>query len=209
MTGWQFNQQVADTFEDHAVKHIPNYRSVIKKSVDVCLKYPKQACIIDVGSAIGHTLKQLEEAGFLNLVGVDSSQSMLDNNQAATAKLICSDQFPAEHGPFDVTIINWTLHFMSNKTEYLKSVYDSMAPGGALILSDKTSLDNYAIDHYHQFKKSQGVSQLEITNKEKSLVGVMFIDSIDWYMNTLKSLGFKKIHVFDAHWCFTSFVCFK
>jgi len=209
MTQWQFTQQVAATFEDHAVKHIPNYRSVIEKSVDICRRYPKHARIIDVGSATGYTLTQLETAGFTNLVGVDSSQSMLDHNQATGAELICSAQFPVEQAPFDVIIINWTLHFMSNKIDYLQSVYNALSPGGALILSDKTSLDEYAIEHYHQFKKSQGVSQHEIDTKAQSLVGVMFVDNIDWYMNTLKSVGFKKIHVFDAHWCFTSFVCFK
>jgi hypothetical protein len=51
---WQFDQEVAKTFVDHAQKHIPDYDRVINKSVEVCQKLLlKDAAIIDVGCATG------------------------------------------------------------------------------------------------------------------------------------------------------------
>jgi hypothetical protein len=35
-TDWKFNKFVAETFVDHARKHIPNYDAIIDLSVDIC-----------------------------------------------------------------------------------------------------------------------------------------------------------------------------
>lgn len=200
---WQFDSSVAKNFVDHARRHIPNYDSVIDKSVAVCQKYlNSDSAVIDVGSATGETLKRLSQAGFANLTGVDSSQAMLDQC-SVSAKLICSNQFPQQ--TFDAVLCNWTLHFMSDKKDYLQQIYNNLSPGGFLILSDKTSLDPDMIDFYHDFKSSAGVSAQEIRAKAHSVRDIMHIDSPQWYLDTLKSVGFCNTQIIDASWCFTTF----
>ena len=44
------------------------------------------------------------------------------------ATLIESEQFPAEHGPFDVVIANWVLHFIDEREQYLEDIKQSL-PG--------------------------------------------------------------------------------
>jgi len=204
---WQFDSSVAKNFVDHARRHIPNYDSVIDKSVAVCQKYlTPESAIVDVGSATGETLKRLSLAGFANLTGVDSSQAMLDQCQTS-ANLICSNQFPQQK--FDAVLCNWTLHFMSDKKEYLQQIYHNLTPGGFLILSDKTSLDPEMIEFYHDFKSKSGVSAKEIQAKADSVRDIMYIDPPQWYLETLKSVGFCNIQIIDASWCFTTFFCRK
>jgi tRNA (cmo5U34)-methyltransferase len=208
MTQWQFNADVASTFVDHARQHIPNYDLVIGKSVDICKKLlTTQSAIIDVGCATGETLGQLYKRGFDNLYGIDSSQAMLDYCDPKLAKYYLSNKFPDQI--FDAIICNWTLHFIKNKEQYLENIYKNLNQNGFLILSEKTSNDPVPINFYHRFKSSQGVSEQDIQLKSQSLQGVMFIDDITWYLNTLTNIGFKKIYIIDASYCFTTFFCLK
>lgn len=204
---WQFDHSVAQTFVDHAQKHIPNYETVIDKCVDVCQKFLSKECaIIDVGCATGQTLRRLSQAGFVNLTGVDNSQAMLDHCQAP-ATLICSDRFPDNF--FDAVLCNWTLHFMNNKLDYLHEIHDHLTPGGVLIVSEKTSLDPAMIDLYHDFKSRAGVSDQEIQDKAARVKDIMHINSPQWYLEVLPKIGFTNTQIIDASWCFTTFFCRK
>lgn len=204
---WKFDQQVAETFVSHARQHIPDYDRIIHKVVDVCkhLLSPNDR-IIDVGCATGETLQQLSSAGFTNLFGVDSSQDMLDRC-CAPANLVCNDSFPPGH--FNAVTINWTLHFIQNKTQYLQDIFNSLTPGGFLFLSDKTSKDPLAIDFYHQYKASMGVSNSDILAKARSVESIMYINNPAWYLETLHDIGFKNTQIIDANWCFTTFLAIK
>jgi tRNA (cmo5U34)-methyltransferase len=204
---WEFDENVAKTFAAHARQHIPNYENVIKKSVEICKLYGASAKIIDVGCAVGETLIRLHENGFVNLHGVDSSQVMLDKCPPNIATLSCSDQLPA--GPYAVVLINWTLHFIRDKATYLQSIFDNLAPGGMVVISEKTSLDPLAINFYHDYKRARGVSEEEIKQKQASVADIMFINDVQYYLEVFKTLGFAKTHVIDSDWCFTTFACEK
>jgi tRNA (cmo5U34)-methyltransferase len=204
---WKFDSKVAETFVDHARQHIPNYDRVIDKSVDAC-KYllPSNASIIDVGCATGETIRRLHSAGFTNLHGVESSYAMLQQCDWQIAQYYHNDRFPSKK--FDAVICNWTLHFVEDKLLYLMDMAQAINPGGILILSDKTSKDVVPIHFYHDFKRQNGVSEADIRAKEAAVENVMFINDPKWYLDQLSS-HFGKVHVIDASWCFTSFLCIK
>ena len=205
---WKFDQAVARTFVAHARQHIPNYDQVIDKSLDICEHLlDKQSTIIDVGCATGETLRRLHGRGFNNLHGVDSSLAMLDYCDSKLAKYHHSDCFP-DHA-FDAVICNWTLHFIKNKQQYLEDIYQRLDQDGFLILSEKTSNDPVPIHFYHRFKSSQCVSEQDIQAKSQSLQGVMFINDVSWYLDVLDNIGFQKVYIVDASYCFTTFLCLK
>lgn len=204
---WKFDSNIARIFNSHATQHIPNYSQIIDQCVEICNKQDKSIKIIDVGCAVGETLKRLHNNGFNNLHGVDSSQSMLDECPQGIATLYCSEHLP--NGPYDVILMNWTLHFVKDKLAYLEKIYANLNPNGTLVISEKTSLDPVAINFYHDYKRKQGVSNLEILAKEASVQDIMYIDSVEWYQHRLKEIGFSKIFIINAFWCFTTFVCVK
>ena len=84
-----------------------------------------------------------------------------------------------------------------------------MQPDGFFILSEKTSLDPTAINHYHNWKLAQGVTLEEIESKENAVKDIMYIRDPKWYLDTLECIGFKNIQIIDASWCFTSFMCYR
>ena len=207
LSQWSFDRKVAEIFPTHARQHIPNYDKVIQKTLDICTDYPSDASIIDVGCAVGETLIQLHHRGFTNLYGVDNSTSMLEKcPKTLGIEYILSDNFKIDK-TFDVIIINWTLHFIENKTDYLYEVKSRLNQNGTLIISDKTCNDDYAIEFYHNIKRQNGVSEAEIVAKQNNVKNIMFIKSPNWYLNQFEQLGLHNHYIFDADWCFTSFVC--
>jgi ubiquinone/menaquinone biosynthesis C-methylase UbiE len=205
---WKFDSEVASMFVDHARKHIPNYDLTIDKTVDICRYLLKNnSTIIDVGSATGETLQRLYDSGFTNLFGIDCSLDMIKKSNPLIATYIHSNNFPTMK--FDAVIINWTLHFIKHKKEYLQEVYKSLSDNGIVILTDKTSQDPIPLHFYHQLKSQNGVSDIDIAKKANSIKDIMFINNVEWYLQTLNNLGFCKVYVIDADWCFTSFLCVK
>ena len=207
---WKFDEQIANNFVSHAKKHIPDYNRVIDYSIEICkqILLPSDK-IIDVGCATGETLNRLHIAGFLNLVGVDSAPNMLAKCNSKISTLLLNEHFPVDNGPYNAVLCNWTLHFIKEKYVYLKDIFENIGSGGFLILTDKTVNDGVDLQLYHNFKRSCGVTEQEIREKAESLNGVMFIDSMQWYINTLQELGFNKVSIINANFCFTTFLAIK
>jgi tRNA (cmo5U34)-methyltransferase len=208
MNQWSFNKEVAEVYTLHVRQHIPNYDRVIDKSISICNRIcSKQDSIIDVGCATGETLELFYNNGFRNLHGVDNSHDMLIKCNQNIAKFYNSSILP--ENTYKVVLANWVLHFIKDKELYLKNIYNNLDNSGFLILSEKTSNHNMLLDFYHDIKRQNGVSEDEIETKAQSLKDVMFICSVEWYLNILKQIGFKQIDIIDADWCFTSFLCQK
>ena len=204
---WRFDENIAPVFVEHARQHIPNYEAVTDKCARYCtLNLGKDAKIIDVGCATGHTLKKLHAQGFTNLYGVDNSEHMIKYAPKEIATYFLSNDFPKDQ--YKMILCNWTLHFIENKENYLQSMSDSLTDGGTMILSDKTSKDTEMIKMYHDNKLKLGVTKEVIEEKQKQLEKVMFINSAEWYHQKLSELGFT-VTVMDADWCFTTFLCKK
>lgn len=209
---WKFDKDIAKIFGRHAREHIPDYDKVIDLSVMLCHKLlldPLDDKIIDVGCATGETINRLYQSGCCNLVGVDSSQDMLDYCDRDRAWYVCSSEFPTQSGPYRAVLCNWTLHFIQDKISYLQKIYESLEPGGFLFLTDKTQNHGHALELYHEFKRSKGVSDEEIKIKAASVQNIMFINPVDWYFRTLENVGFRETNILNAAPCFTSFVAFK
>lgn len=204
---WQFDNSVAKIFANHARQHIPDYDKVIDLSVSLCDQYyQKNDPILEVGCAIGETIIRLNEKGFTNVHGVEASQSMLDSCPKDIATYYLTEKLPTSDTKYKVVLCNWTLHFMQDKISYLKDIASNLSKDGMLVLTDKTVNEGLALEQYHKFKLSSGVSQEEVRQKAESLKNVMHIDSVEWYFNTLRELGFGKIYIASANWCFTTFV---
>lgn len=192
---WQFNSDVAESFDDHAIKHIPDYNHVIDQLPVLLIKnnIKYESSILDFGCATGRTLRKLRYAGFTNLHGVDRSQAMLDRCPTGLARLHCSATLPNNN--FDVIIANWTLHFNKNKWQLLSSFVEKLTPNGIIVLTEKTQ----DVDHglYHNWKYIHGVSKQEIEQKEKSLKGIMFLSTKEEYQKAFKEHDLNQLVLND------------
>jgi tRNA (cmo5U34)-methyltransferase len=199
---WSFDPEVAKRFQREAETHIPDYERVLRLSLDLadlCLDgrdYP----LIDVGSALGHTMDLFRDRGYTNVWGVDNSESMRAQS-SQQERVYLSDKFP-KNKDWHLVLANWTLHFMPNREQYLQDIFDTMVSGGILILSDKMSHTSIEEQLYHQFKRDNGVSQEEIDLKKQRLVGVLTTRPLEWYLQTLQAIGFEDPQVVNSRYMF-------
>ncbi len=200
---WVFDNSVAERFQHEAETNIPSYQTVIDKCLQFANKHlQKSDKIIDVGSALGYTMDRFINAGFTDVLGVDNSPSMNEKNKHPT---ICSNTLPDYK--YKLVLINWTLHFVQDKYSYLKDIYNKL-DNGHLILTDKTSQSETVKELYYDFKRSKGVSDEYIYQKEKNLIGVMLSVPVDWYLKSLREIGFT-VDIIHSDLGFITFLCKK
>lgn len=202
--GWKFNADIAKQFSYIALREIPDYQRVIDKCVHIVKRLAKpDPKVIDIGSAIGTTLEALHMAGITNIYGVDNSQDMLDRS-FNKATLIHANDFPLEHGPFDVVIANWVLHFVKEREQYLADIRTSLSRDGILILTEKVSSSEFSHELYYDIKRDNGVREAEIVKKRKQIEGVLATRDVSWYLNILHELGFKHVDIINSNTVFVT-----
>jgi 2-polyprenyl-3-methyl-5-hydroxy-6-metoxy-1,4-benzoquinol methylase len=205
---WEFDKSVADRFQQEAEKHIPDYQKVIDLQISIIDKKfkRKDVSIMEVGSALGHTLDNLYSNGFNNFCGVECSTAMIDQSKYKD-KIIQSFEFPA--GSYDVVMANWTVHFIKEKEKYLTSIFDSLNDNGILMLSDKMTQHPVIKEMYYQWKMSNGVTIDEIKEKEKKLIGIMLAETLEAYLEMLHRIGFTKVDLINSRFNFNTLLCCK
>lgn len=204
---WVFDDTVAVRFQEEAIANIPSYNHVIDWCLDFANKnINKTDRVIDVGSALGFTIDKFINAGYTNIVGVDNSTAMIEHGLHSSC-VINSDTFPIDK--YKLVLANWTLHFVKDKAQYLQDIYNSLVPGGYLILSDKTLQSDIVKNLYYDFKRQQGLSEEYIREKEQKLVGVMHSVSAEWYLRQLRLTGFATSDIINSDRGFVTFLCVK
>ena len=224
-----FNEQVADVFEDMAVRSIPGYETIVSTIGGFAKKYYKSnSNIYDLGCSLGgvtfEICKQLGESDF-NLVAIDNSEAMvarlvekktkiggLDNS----VKILCEDINDTAIENASVVILNFTLQFLPPKcrNQLIKRIYNALIPGGILVLSEKivlddNSLNNLFIGMYHKFKESNGYSELEISQKRLALENILIPEPISVHKSRHVSAGFNSFEVWFQHLNFASMISLK
>ena len=220
---WSFDSKVAARFDREAECHIPDYTTVIELSVKAAAEQVRdgrtkeQLQVIDVGVATGNTLKAFLDAGFhpTGLSGVDAAGAMLSlakEKLPPGVQFFESQTYPLEAPAMDAIISNWTLHFITDLTareQYIQDIFQGLAPGGVLILTEKTAQSDMVRGLYHDWKRSQGVSDEEVAAKAQKLQGVLVPCATSWYEDVLARSGFSPVQVVWARYGFVTWIARK
>lgn len=223
-----FDEQVASVFPDMIKRSVPGYSTVIAMTGVLAGQYAQNNSICyDLGCSLGestYAMMQQVKAPGCKIIGVDNSPQMLDQCQANLSnyesdiefKLICDDILNVELVGASVVVLNYTLQFVDIKQRgaFIEKVYESLKPGGILLLSEKIKFadadkDNRMIEMHHQFKKANGYSDLEISQKRTALENVLLPETIDDHTNRLTTAGFKKIDLWFQCFNFISLIAQK
>jgi len=225
---FEFNERVADVFDDMLDRSVPFYEKVIEMTAEI-LDRSLQAgdTVYDLGCSTGTTLIALArklESKNLKFIGIDNSKAMLDKairkaemySMADRIDFIEMDITRAEFSGAGGIILNYTLQFIkpSIRPEFLKNIYNGLHGSGVLILSEKIvcrdkEIDLQFMDSYHRYKKMRGYSELEISNKREALENVLVPLTIQENCDLLVQAGFTSVETFFQWFNFVSFVANK
>ncbi|QDE31443.1 MULTISPECIES: carboxy-S-adenosyl-L-methionine synthase CmoA [Shewanella] len=228
ITDFQFDQRVAGVFNDMIRRSVPGYAQIINTIGDFANRFvTPQSNIYDLGSSLGSatlSIRRQIEGRECHIYAIDNSQSMIDRcteNLAAyvsdiKVNLLCADIREVEIQNASMVVLNFTLQFLpiQDRNALIKRVYDGMLPGGILIISEKLFFEDNQIqqllDEQHlDFKRANGYSELEISQKRSALENVMRPDSLNVHQQRITESGFSHFSIWFQCFNFASMVAIK
>lgn len=231
---FEFNDQVASVFDDMIERSVPGYRNIVLQTGMLAAEFskPGTACY-DLGSSLGAATLSMrhhiarhhkQQAGQIELIAVDNSEAMLSRMR----KRIDADDNPVpvvteladitRHSfkPHSVAVLNFTLQFipMAERAGTMTALANSMIKGGALILSEKIRFENseqqtLLTGMYENFKRANGYSELEISQKRDALENVLIPETLQSHKKRLLNCGFKSVEVWFQCYNFASLVAIR
>jgi len=182
---FQFDQTVVDVFPDMIQRSVPGYQVIISAIGLLTARFAQDnSRCYDLGCSLGAASLVMDEqimAKNCTIIAVDKSPAMIKQcQQNLTTKtnieIICADIREIEIKNASVVVLNFTLQFipLEDRLTFLQRIYQGLLPNGILILSEKLKFDNQEqqqlqTDMHHEFKKAQGYSDLEISQKRSAL----------------------------------------
>ncbi len=221
---FEFDESVASVFDDMLSRSVPLYEESISFIANLIIKlYPKYATITDLGCSTANTLLALHKQNQnYQLYGYDNAKAMLDmarrkvDAYGANIKLVCGDILDIDLPKSDVVIANYMLQFIRplQRSVLVKKIYESLNEGGYFIFSEKIiyedkRLHKIMIDLYLDFKKSQGYSEFEISQKREALENVLVPYTEEENFKLIKDEGFKSVDTIIKWGNFSTFLALK
>ena len=222
---FEFDESVASVFDDMLSRSVPFYGVVQKLIIDIILTYQKDNLkVLDLGVSTAKLLLELRSriSSSMLLKGIDNSEAMLLRAEnkckafGADIELELADMLTYEYSGEDVIVANYTLQFIRpmQRVELVKRIFDGMNSGGVFIFSEKVvfedkKLDKDLIDVYYEYKKEQGYSEYEISQKREALENILIPFTIKENIKMCKDAGFNSIDTIFQWGNFVTFVATK
>jgi tRNA (cmo5U34)-methyltransferase len=228
---FQFNEEVANVFDDMLVRSVPFYLEQQGLIGEIAQRFAvPDSLVVDLGCSTGTTLIRFARLldSSVKLVGYDNSEPMLDRARANTADFDVSDRISFCHGDFNenlddleienasVVTICWTLQFVRPmyRDRLMRKIYEGLAEGGVLIVTDKvlsndSNMNRFFIDFYYDFKRRSDYSEEEIAKKREALENVLIPYSLDENLELFRRNGFSTVETFFQWYNFAGFLCIK
>ncbi len=214
---WEFNQEVAECFENMLERSIPDYHRMrdltrLLVTKDMKINCNQNYSLLDIGCSNGINMELFANEP-INLYGIDISEPMIDKAKSKFADrpntcICCFDVRDGLKNIPNFTKMNYitsilTLQFvpMEYRQEILTDIYNSLLPNGMFIFVEKVMgsnsvINNLLVDSYYSIKNANGYSYESIDRKKKSLEGVLVPCTSAWNVDLLKQAGFKQIETF-------------
>ncbi|MDD5228389.1 MAG: carboxy-S-adenosyl-L-methionine synthase CmoA [Methylococcales bacterium] len=226
VNAFAFDDHVANVFPDMIQRSVPGYQTMITAIGLLAGRFakPNSVCY-DLGCSLGaasFSMRQNIAVKNCHIVAVDNSQAMLTRfeslltQEKTPIKLQCADIRDVKIENASMVVLNFTLQFLpiEDRAELLAKIYDGLLPDGALIISEKLAFEDsrqheLQIDLHHEFKKSQGYSDLEISQKRTALENVLIPETFATHQHRLKSVGFSSAELWFQYFNFASFIALK
>lgn len=220
-----FNELVASCFGDMLKRSVPEHDTMRELVTIVGERYVRpNATIVDVGCSWGDAVCPFVERHNAenDFYLCDTSDPMLE---------VCRDRFdPIEsvkvenHDIRDgLSVSNaclilsvLTVQFtpIEKRHRILKSFYDALSDGGALIyvekvLGDTAELDSMMVNSYYEMKERNGYTKGQIESKRLSLEGTLIPITAKWNEDLLRASGFTQVDCFWRSLNFAGWVAVK
>jgi tRNA (cmo5U34)-methyltransferase len=227
IAAFKFDASVVDVFPDMIQRSVPGYSTIISAIGLLAGRFSRDnSYCYDLGCSLGAATLAMQQqitAQNCRIVAVDNSPAMVERlqknlppNSVHIVDVICGDLRDIGITQASVVVLNFTLQFipLADRQLLLSRIYAGLLPGGILILSEKLAFDDPRQQHlqtdlHHLFKKNQGYSELEISQKRTALENVLIPETFATHQNRLLNIGFSSVEVWFQYFNFASMIALK
>lgn len=225
---WAFDERVAEVFPDMLERSIPGYANIISIIGMLAERVVQPGSqVYDLGCSLGAatlSMRRAIKAEGCNIIAVDNSPAMVERcrrhidafRSVTPVTVIEADILDIVIENASMVVLNFTLQFLepANRLRLLTQIYRGLRPGGVLVLSEKFSFEDADIGEllfnlHHDFKRSNGYSELEISQKRSMLENVMRTDPVEVHKTRLQQAGFEHAEMWFQCFNFGSLIAQK
>ena len=226
---FQFDERVVAVFPDMIQRSVPGYGMLISSIGLLAARYAQaNSHCYDLGCSLGAVslaMRQRITQPNCDIIAVDNSPAMIargrelfarDNTSTVPVSMLCADLQEVAIANASIVVLNFTLQFipLNERLTLIKRIYAGLKPGGILILSEKIAFaeperQHFHIELHHDFKRANGYSDLEISQKRTALENVMIPESLGCHQERLQTAGFAVSELWFQCFNFASLVAFK
>ncbi|MGQ8820662.1 tRNA methyltransferase [Bibersteinia trehalosi Y31] len=223
-----FDESVAEVFPDMIQRSVPGYSNIITAIGMLAERFvTDNSQVYDLGCSRGAgilSVRRNVKTQNVKIIGIDNSEPMVERcrshinayQSSIPVDIHLGDIRNVEIENASMVILNFTLQFLPphDRLALLKKIYQGLKPNGVLVLSEKFTFENQAmnellIDLHHTFKRANGYSELEVSQKRTALENVMRTDSIDTHKQRLQQAGFSQVELWFQCFNFGSMIAIK
>lgn len=226
---FSFDDKVAEVFHDMASRSIPGYAEIIKGIGKMAAVFAqKDTAVYDLGCSLGACTLEMrrhlapEKVG--QMYAVDCSKAMIDRcrfylssyKSDIPVNIVLGDVTELSMQTASFTVMNFVMQFMrpEERDAVAKKIFDATCDGGAFVISEKMAFSDPAAhglmnELYWDFKRDNGYSELEISQKRNALEEVLIPDTRESIENRLKRAGFGTVVSWYQNYNFASFLAIK
>jgi len=226
---FDFDEKVAEVFPDMIQRSVPGYSTMISTIGILAAKYaqPNSRCY-DLGCSLGAvslSMRQRINKPDCTIIAVDNSEAMVerglellasDSSSRVPVEMVCADIQDIVIEDASVVVLNFTLQFipLDDRLALITRIYQGLKQGGILILSEKMAFDDqvkqdFHTEAHHDFKRANGYTDLEISQKRTALERVMIPESLNCHKHRLQNAGFPMSEVWFQCFNFASMAAIK
>ncbi|MDR0218638.1 MAG: carboxy-S-adenosyl-L-methionine synthase CmoA [Enterobacteriaceae bacterium] len=225
---WSFDERVAEVFPDMVKRSIPGYSNIISMIGMLASRFVTPGSqVYDLGCSLGAatlSIRRNISVDGCHIIAIDNSPAMtercrrhIDAFKAKTpVEVIEQNILDTDIKNASMVVLNFTLQFLhpDDRQKILDKIYAGLKPGGVLVLSEKFNFEDDDIGEllfsmHHDFKRANGYSELEISQKRSMLENVMRTDSVETHKSRLKQAGFQHTEVWFQCFNFGSLLAIK
>lgn len=228
MVDFRFDERVADVFPDMIQRSVPGYGTLIANIGIIAGHYAQDdSDCFDLGCSLGAvtlSMRQRVKAANCRIIAIDNSAAMIEraehimatDNNRVPVDLRHEDIKDSVINNASVVVMNFTLQFIAPdlRDDLIKKIYNSLNPGGVLIVSEKLAFADNRGQQLQQalhldFKRANGYSDLEISQKRNALENVMIPETAGAHYQRFQAAGFSQIEQWFQCFNFASFIAIK
>jgi len=225
---WTFDERVAEVFPDMITRSVPGYSSIISMIGMLAGRFVTPGSqVYDLGCSLGAAtlaMRRHISAEGCRIIAVDNSAAMVDRCRRHIEAFRATTEVDIQEADIrdvpianaSLVVLNFTLQFLdpADRQRVLDRVFAGLNPGGAVVLSEKLSFADAGIGEllfnmHHDFKRANGYSELEISQKRSLLENVMLTDTVETHKDRLRRAGFSHAEVWFQCFNFGSLIAIK